>query len=211
MDSFLSFILLNENSPYFYSICLLFGFFILEIVALVIGLDVFSFIDDAIPDLDFNIDADIPIHISMVHWFNFGKVPFLILLIIFLTVFGMVGYTAQYFALKYTGSVFPTWIIVIFDLVISFLGVRYVGMALKNIIPTEETSAVSSESFIGKIATITIGTAKKDYPAQAKLQDEHGRTHYIMAAPINESDEFVLGTKLIVIEKLSNCFLVDKF
>lgn len=211
MDSFLNFVLLSENSPYFYSICLLLGFFLLEIVALVIGLDVFSFIDDLIPDFDFDIDTDIPFHISMVHWFNFGKVPFLILLIIFLTVFGVIGYTVQYFAIKYTGNTFPTTIVVIFDVVISFLGVRYIGGILKNVIPTEETSAVSTESFIGKIATITIGTAKKDYPAQAKLKDEHGRTHYIMAVPINESDEFVQGTKLIVIEKSTNCFLVDKF
>ncbi len=175
-------------------------------------MDIFGFIDDVMPDfdVDFDIDADIPVHISVVNWFNFGKVPFLILLIVFLTVFGLTGYIIQYFAIKLVGSVFSSWLVIPSDLIVSFLGVRYIGNFLGNVIPTEETSAVSIDSFEGKIATITIGTAKADYPAQAKLQDEHGRTHYIMVVPINEADEFSQGTKLIVVEKSKNCFLVDK-
>ncbi|MEZ5581571.1 MAG: DUF1449 family protein [Candidatus Competibacteraceae bacterium] len=44
--------------------------------------------------------------------------------------------------------------------------------------------------FIGRVAVITLGTAGYDSPAQAKLRDQHGQTHYIMTAPDQPKNAF---------------------
>jgi hypothetical protein len=67
--------------------------------------------------------------------------------------------------------------------------------------PKEETDAVSEETFVGKVATIIRGTAKRGFPAEAKLKDLSGQTHYILVEPDAEGDEFTQGAEVIVVQK----------
>ena len=53
--------------------------------------------------------------------------------------------------------------------------VRISGGALGRVIPRDETTAVSIESLVGRIATVVSGTARAGYPAQARVTTEHGQ------------------------------------
>ena len=50
-------------------------------------------------------------------------------------------------------------------------------------IPKDETTAVSDASLVGRVGTIVIGTASAGRPAETRVHDEHGTTHYIMVEP----------------------------
>ncbi len=230
MDELIKFFLMEGNSPYLFSILFMLVFFVFQVGSLLIGLDVFGFIDDALPDFDMDVDADmeidvdvdvdigidvdsgnLPIHYTVFSWLNLGKVPFMVLVTIFLMIFGFSGYIFNYIALSIIQTTLPRFLLVPISIILSLLGVGFLGKKIGKLIPSEETSAVSTDSFVGKIATITIGTAKKDYPAQAKLQDKFGRTHYVMVVPIKDEDVFVQGTQVLLVEKSKNNFLADKF
>ena len=93
------------------------------------------------------------------------------LLVAFLTIFGLGGIVLQGLVKGIFGSYLPSWIAVPVVSVGSLLLLRAVGGVLSRVIPMEETDAVTEDSFVGLVATITLGTARQGEPAQAKLRD----------------------------------------
>ena len=71
--------------------------------------------------------------------------------------------------------------------------------------PKEETEAPSLDDFIGAIATITGGTARKDLPAEAKLTDEHGKSHYVRIIP-HDPETQPRGTQVILLTRKGNLY-----
>ena len=71
--------------------------------------------------------------------------------------------------------------------------------------PKEETEAPSLDDFIGAIATITGGTARKDLPAEAKLTDEHGKSHYVRLIP-HAPATLPRGTQVILLTRKGNLY-----
>jgi hypothetical protein len=65
--------------------------------------------------------------------------------------------------------------------------------------PGDETEAVSEESFIGRIAVVTLGEARAGKPAQGKLSDQHGQTHYVMLEPAASGEVFETGASVLLI------------
>lgn len=76
--------------------------------------------------------------------------------------------------------------------------------------PKDETEAVSTDSFVGRIALITLGKAEKGNPAQARLKDRFGKSHYIMVEPETEDVVFEQGEQVLLITKSSAVFLAIK-
>jgi len=187
-------------------------------------------------DIDFDADADIDFHSMadgpgvdfghtelnapdviatsalsrLLGWLCIGKVPVLVLLVVFLTIFGLSGLIIQSFVHQVTGSVLPSSLASIPALLISVPCVRYIGLGLSKLIPKDESSAVSSGSFIGRIGRITVGTAKRDHPAEAKLSDQHGQTHYVMVEPDDDNEQISTGTDVLLVARKGNIFQVIK-
>ena len=65
--------------------------------------------------------------------------------------------------------------------------------------PKDETTAISLDDMLGKRAKIITGKALPGQPAQAKLTDRYGQTHYLLVEPtagsVSEGDELVLVRK----------------
>ena len=66
----------------------------------------------------------------------------------------------------------------------------------------------SKESLVGRVATITLGTAKHGHPAEAKVKDQHDQTHYLMVEPDALEQEFAQGTKVLLVRKQGAVFYV---
>ena len=223
----MSSLLLPENVLFTTAIVVMLGIAVLEGVATLLGMGMSSFIDNMLPDtpdvdvdvdMDFDLDADADIDApeighasalsSLLGWLCIGKVPALILLVVLLTVFGLGGLIVQAVIAGVIGGPLTAWIVAPVVFIASLPVVRVFGLGFAKLMPKEETTAVTRDSFIGRVATITLGTAKKGMPAQAKLTDQHGQTHYVMVEPDVDGDAFDAGDQVLLVSGESAVFRV---
>lgn len=206
----LNFILASENLPFSIALAIMFCIAALEGVGALLGFGFSALLESVLPDLDLDIDGpDVDSATTLSHfisWLRIGKVPFLILVIAFLTSFGIAGFALQQTILGLTGRLMPNWLAVVPAFLLALPCVRVFGGVFAKIVPQDETEAVSEGSFIGRVAVITLGTAKVGSPAEARLKDEHQQSHYIMVEPDNENESFETGTVVLVVDKTGTVF-----
>ena len=123
------------------------------------------------------------------------------LLMIFLLCFSLLGLMAQSILQQVTGWLAPGWLAVPLIMLLSLPLVRFCGGVLERLMPKDETTAVTPESLIGRVATITLGTARYRYPAEARVKDQHGYSHYIQLEPDNSSDSFEQGCAVLLLSR----------
>jgi hypothetical protein len=59
--------------------------------------------------------------------------------------------------------------------------------------PGDESTAVGLDDLVGRRGTITIGTARRGSPAQARVADVHGQVHYVMVEPYDDDHSIGQG------------------
>lgn len=187
-----------------------------EIVGALIGVMPSALLDSLLPDFDpdSGLDAEAlalqqepgtGLLNSFLGWLCVGRVPVLILLIAFLVSFGVTGWVVQGVALQLIGTPVWTWLAAIPALVVAIPATRWLGLALSKIMPKEETEASSVEGFVGRIATVAAATARKGMPAEAKLTDGFGQTHYVRVEPDGE-DVFEPGAEVLLVKRKGSVF-----
>lgn len=134
-------------------------------------------------------------------WLHVGKVPLLALLVVFLTAFGLAGWVIQGIVDGTVGFLLPGWLATVPALFVAVPSVRTLGGALAKVIPSTETQVVSEREFVGRVATVSQGTARPRMPAQAKVKDRYGHVHYVMVEPDRESDEFSPGNSVLLVRQ----------
>lgn len=159
--------------------------------------------DVDLPDLDPGIDADIDAPGDMLSqtlsWLRVGRVPVLILLILFLAAFGASGVVLQALLRSLTGWLAPGWLAAVPAFLVAVPVMRGLADLTARVLPQDETSAVSRRTFIGRVAEIVLGTAKTGEPAQARVRDGLGRTHYVMVEPDVNGEEFHAGDAVLLV------------
>ncbi len=219
----IDFILSSDNLPFTVAIGLMLSIALLEGVGMLLGLGFSNLVDSLFPDADIDINVDVDTDIDgdidfdstslftkFWSWLRVGKVPVLVLLIVFLTTFGLTGFFIQSTVQSIIGRYLPWFIAIVPALLFAFPLVRFSSKYIAKIIPNDESSAVSEETFIGKVATITLGSAKKGKPAEAKLVDQYAQTHYIMVEPENEDDIFSQTEKVLLVSHNGSIFKAIK-
>lgn len=210
-----AFILAIENLPFTIALAFMLGIALLEGLSALLGLGISSFLDSLLPDVEMDLDADgpdagelgSPAALSrLLGWINFGKVPVLVLLVLFLFGFGIAGLILQSVAFNILGRLLPGLLGALIALVPALYFVRLSGGLVARIIPQDETESVSEKSFIGRIAVINAGEAAKGKPAQAKVHDKYGRAHYLMVAPDREEEVLVAGQDLLLVRQAGAVF-----
>ncbi len=186
---------------------------LLEGVTTLLGAGLSNLIEGVFPDIELDIDAPemSPSALSrLLGWLHVGRVPVLILFIVFLTAFGLIGYAIQSLLLGVIGMMFSGWLVAIGAVLAALPVVRVFGAMLAKVMPQDESSAISETEYIGRVATITLGTARKGYPAEAKLSDQHGQTHYLMVEPEDEANSFHQGDEVLLVARGGNGFVAIK-
>ncbi len=221
----IDFLLSPANTPFVISLGLMVTFTVIEILSVCLGMGLSEMVDSMIPefdvdvDIDMDVDADIDANIvdisgpqdslvKLLSWFRVGEVPVVMLFIIFLTGFGLSGIIVQYVMISLVKITLPLWIAVIASILAAIPTVRFCGGFLGKYMPKDETYAVSEESFPGMIATVTMGVAKEGKPAQAKLTDKHGQTHYILIEPDKNDESFSKGDRALIVSQQGALFKV---
>ncbi|MEM1139476.1 MAG: YqiJ family protein [Pseudomonadota bacterium] len=202
-----------------------------EVVSLAMGMSASSALDSVLPDIDADFDVDLSLDTDipdvadgvsganapdmaatpgalsqLLGWLCVGRVPVLVLLIVFLTAFGLAGLVLQASAEALLGRPLPALLAVIPALVVAMPAVRVSGLTLAKVMPKEQTEAVSQKRFIGKVAIVIRGTARKGEPAEAKFSDRHGQTHYALIEPDTDDETFIEGTQVILVKQTGSVY-----
>lgn len=195
-----------ELFPFTVALIILMAIALLEGLGLLFGAAMSSMLDAIIPDIDLDVDANVSSHgvlTKILGWMNVGKVPVLIILVSFLASFGISGYLLQGLMYSVMNVYLPSIIAILLALVLSIPFTRSFTSLLAKVMPKDESSAISTDTFIGKTAVIVIGKATKGSPAEAKLIDQHGQVHYMMLEPKTVGVEFNQG-EIVIISKENN-------
>ncbi|MCI5144367.1 MAG: DUF1449 family protein [Candidatus Electrothrix sp. AR3] len=200
------FIFLAEphNLPFAAALAVMVLIVFLETISVLLGAGFSDLLDALVPELDTDIDLvdSSPSTLTQVlSWFRVGEVPILMLLLVALTVFGLAGIGLQFAMQTITGQLLQPLTASIPAGFISLSLVRVLGGFLGKYMPGDETWAVSEQSLLGKSATIIAGTARLGNPVQAKVQDEHQQTHYVMVEPDNDAEIFIAGENVMLLRQ----------
>jgi hypothetical protein len=153
-----------------------------------------------------DIDADAPVEVGVLDWLGVGRVPLLMLIVVFLALFALIGLILQQAAAGLTGAYLRPWLAAAATGVVAVPITGIAARGLARIIPRDETTAVSLDSLIGKRGTITIGTARRGSPAQARVRDVHGQSHYVMVEPQNEEHAIAQGETVLLVRRDGHIF-----
>ncbi len=211
----MAFLTADGNLPFAVALLVMLAIAVLEGVTTLLGAGLSSLLEGLIPDFDLDIDApeidsDGGVLTRLLGWLRVGEVPALVLLVLFLTGFGLVGLGVQTFAESLFGELLPWPAAAVPALALSLPLVRALGGALGRIMPQDETDAVSSGSLVGRVAVITLGSAEAGHPAEARTRDGHGTTHYIMVEPLREGETLPAGTEVLLVEHVGAGFRAAK-
>ena len=81
--------------------------------------------------------------------------------------------------------------------------VRASAAVIYRFIPADESSAEPLENLVGKIGIIINGTARVDFPAQARVKNDHGQTLYVHVEPDKDDQQFAAGDSVLLVKQIS--------
>jgi Protein of unknown function (DUF1449) len=185
-----------QNLPFGIGFALIVGIALLEGVGMLVSLSPSNFLDDLLPDIDGDSGLD-----RVLGWLHMGKVPALVLLLLFLCGYTVFGYSLQVVANGLFGGFLPAWLAGLLAVPAGMATVRGLGSLIAHIIPRDETSVVSEQSLVGRVGVIVSGGARRGLAAQAKVKDSHGRSHYLMVEPDIDDEVFNEGAQVLIVRK----------
>jgi hypothetical protein len=190
----------SETWPFAVATLLLLCIATVEGIALLVGANLSEWLQHALPDPWDHIDGPFD---KVLGWLHVGKVPILVIVVIFLGGFAVTGFAANMVFHRIFGFYITTLLSVPLAFVTALPVVRILGAGLARIIPSDETYAVTLDTLVGRVATVVTGTAKLGYPAQAKVLTHNGQTLYVMVEPDSEGTLFEVGASVLLVRQVS--------
>jgi len=131
-------------------------------------------------------------------WLGLGKVPALIWIAAFLLGFGVSGILLQNIA----GAIWSPLPLLLagpaaFAAALWFA--RSFGAVFASILPKTETQAVAQSSLARRKGIVTQGTAMRGNPAEVRVTDRYGNSHYLRAEPMQDDAQIAQGAEVLVL------------
>ena len=204
------FLTAGQNLPFTVALAIMGFITLIEAAALLSGGGLSSALESILPDTELDIDspdaAGDGTLSALLSWLRVGEVPLLILLVVFLTCFGAAGLAVQSITHDALGFLLPGWLASIPAFVASLPLLRLVGGFIGKVMPRDESSAVSRDALIGRIATILTGTSQAGSAAQGKVRDAYHQDHYVMIEPDNAEDVFPQGKRVLLVRRAGGTY-----
>lgn len=185
-----------ETLPFGVAVALIVAVALLEGLGMLVAMSPSNVIDDLLPQAVPESGLD-----RVLGWLHLGRVPALVLLLLFLLGYALFGYALQKVAFNLAGGFLPAWVAGLLAVPPGLATVRGLGSLVAHIIPRDETSAVSEQSLVGRGGVISGGTARRGLAAQARVRDAHGRVHYLMVEPDLDDEVFEEGAQILIVRK----------
>lgn len=211
--------------PFTVALALLFGLLCLELLLAFMGGTILGGDADAELDLEVDFDApdldaldvdlgDIDVDLadvgepevstgtsaaSPLFWLGIGKMPFMIWLAAALMGFGAAGFALQSTLNAAFGFALPALLAALPSAFGAVWFARTFGSVFTRLLPKTETAALSGRHLGRRMGTVSQGTARRGSPAEVKVIDRYGNTHYLRGEPLKDEDEIVAGTEVLVL------------
>jgi hypothetical protein len=202
MDLFLA----PETWPFAVASLLILSIAAIEGIALLIGTTTTGWLDSLLhhsPDALVHSPDAPNMPDSWLGWLHLGKVPVLVLLVLFLAIFSLTGFVLDLASFAVFGALIPPLIAAPVAAVAALPLMRVCAGGLAHLIPSDQTYAVSLDTLVGRVAVIVSGTARLGYPAQGKVTSEHGQVHYVMVEPDVAEVTFAQNDAVLLVKRLS--------
>jgi hypothetical protein len=196
--------LATETWPFAVAGLLILSIALIEGIALLIGTSATSWLDSLLhhsPDALLHHDAPEAAD-SWLGWLQLGKVPLLVLVVLFLALFTLVGFALNLAAAGVFGVLIPPLLAAPVAAVAALPLMRVCAGRIAHWIPSDQTYAVSLDTLVGRVAVIVSGTARLGYPAQGKVTSEHGQLHYVMVEPDAADVTFGQNDAVLLVKRL---------
>jgi len=194
-----------EMAPFTVALGLTLAIALIELAGVLIGLSPSEAIDSTLPDFD-TPDVELAPLSQFFNWLSFGKLPALIVLVVATTSFGIGGFALQEIVRSLAGFALAPAVASGPAAVFAIFAMHHVGHALARAMPRDHTEAVSTAEFIGRVATVFRGTASSGRPAEAKLTDIHGKTHYVLVEPDDGQQLLGEGSEVVLVRREGHVF-----
>ena len=182
--------------PFGIGLALIVGIALLEGLGMLIATSPSNLLDGLLPEFHGDSGLD-----RVLGWLHLGRVPALVLLVLFLAGYTLFGYGLQGVFHGLFGALLPAWLAGLMAVPAGLATARGLGSLVAHIIPRDETSAVSERSLVGRMGVIVTGTARRGLAAQARVRDGQGRSHYLMVEPDLDDDRFDEGVQVLIVSK----------
>lgn len=153
-----------------------------------------------------DIDLDIDMDGDLLGWLGFGRLPLLVLLTVFLALFGMIGLIGQHLVLDLGGALVEPLIAVPAAAAAGIAATSLTARLLAPLMPRDQSSALPIEALTGSFAQIVTGRARSGLPARARVEDPYGQAHYVMVEPDNDGQTFEEGETVLLIRREGHVF-----
>lgn len=191
-----------ETAPFAVALGLTLAITAIELIGVLIGLSPSEAIDNTLPDAGTDVpDMQLGPLSQFLTWLSFGRLPALVVFILITTSFGLGGYVVQEAMRRIFGFALEPAIASAPAALFSLFATHHLGHWLGRLMPREETEAVSAADFIGRVATVFRGTASSGKPAEAKLTDIHGKTHYVLVEPDDDRQLLSEGSEVVLVRR----------
>lgn len=199
---------LLSPSNFWFSIALSAVLFVclLEVVSMLFGVSLLGLSDDA-----GDLTSDGLMGSEFASWLSINKVPFLIWLIVFLSWFCVLGFLLNGITGSLLSITLPIFVSVAIASVVALFTTSKTALAIASLLPSIQTSAQANDDFVGAVATITIGNASKNNPAEAKFTDRFSQPHYVLVEPIEDNALFKQGESVILVKKGQHSWLATRY
>lgn len=195
----------SAEAPFVVALLVVLLIAIAEAASLLFGSTVSGLLDNAA-----ELDADAPdggdVIGKLFAWLYVGKAPALVVLAAFLASFGLFGLGVSG-AARALGAAAPAIASVPIAAALAFPATRFVARGFARLFPREESDAASATSFVGRVAVVIRGEARRGQPAEAKLHDGKGRTHYLLVEPDEAGVVFAQGTEVLLTDRAGARFV----
>ncbi|MEL7124908.1 MAG: OB-fold-containig protein [Pseudomonadota bacterium] len=203
--------------PFSMALGLLVGLMAMEVLALLVGGTVMGLGGEAELDLDFDaglesVDGldlgdgvefdvgeapDLDAAAGPGDWLGLSKAPTMVWVAALLLGFGLTGLIVQ----SVTGAILPAGLTAIAAGVVGVGFARRFASGFARLIPKSESTAMSERALGRRKGVVSQGTAARGNPAEVRVMDGHGNTHYLRAEPLRDEVAIPQGTEVLVMRQ----------
>ena len=197
-------LLADHNLPFTAAL----GVMLVLAVIQLVGLGDFDFDGGADLELEADVEAGASLGLAdgLFSLIGFGRLPLVMWLALVLFLFAAIGVGVQQLADGLLGAPFGP---LLGSAIAAGLALPLTGMVsrpIARIMPRDETSAVSTDTLLGRRARIATGRARAGYPARAVTHDIFGQMHNVMVEPHDGSAELQEGEEVLLVRREGEVF-----
>ncbi|MFC0687424.1 OB-fold-containig protein [Novosphingobium clariflavum] len=184
----------------------------LAVVALLAVLQLVGLADLLGADMDLDIDAHagasghVSLDSGLISLAGLGRMPFMMWLMLLLSLFAVIGLAGQQFLAALTGAPWSAWLVGPVAGLAALPVTGLVARPIGRLLPRDETTAIDRIELVGREAEIVIGTASRGSPARARVSDRFGQLHHVMLEPDSEGQRFAEGEKVLIVRREGELF-----